>query len=312
MQGSDSSPAALRKGQDEQNGDGRRGGFLITVALPTVAALALIVLTVSLGNWQLRRAAYKDEQTARHAEALALPAVAIDPRHPEAAQAAVAEGRRVLVRGRLLEDRTVFLDNATLRGRVGFQVITPLVLEGGGDSQAVLVIRGWSPANPARRDVAPAVPGAGNALLQVAGFARADLPARFELKASPSPAPQQQIWQSLSRERFERWSGVALLPLVVEQSGPATVSEGERLPSPSETPQSGASPAAPATVDRPADRSGRVFDDGLVREGAAPVADADKNRGYAFQWYSMAVLTAGLWLWFVLRPLLTVRRKSSG
>jgi cytochrome oxidase assembly protein ShyY1 len=28
--------------------------------------------------------------------------------------------------------------------------------------------------------------------------------------------------------------------------------------------------------------------------------DVDKHRGYALQWYSLAALSAALWLWFVV------------
>ena len=56
--------------------------------------------------------------------------------------------------------------------------------------------------------------------------------------------------------------------------------------------------------------AGAAFDDGLVRDWPQPGLDVDKHRGYAFQWYAMAVATAALWGWFaVWRPLRTRSRR---
>lgn len=38
-------------------------------------------------------------------------------------------------------------------------------------------------------------------------------------------------------------------------------------------------------------------DDGLVREWPLPAAGVDRHRGYAFQWYALACLAAGLSVW---------------
>ena len=48
---------------------------------------------------------------------------------------------------------------------------------------------------------------------------------------------------------------------------------------------------------------------GLVRDWPRPGGDVHKHVGYAFQWYSMAALAAGLWLWFVLLAPLRARTK---
>ena len=41
-------------------------------------------------------------------------------------------------------------------------------------------------------------------------------------------------------------------------------------------------------------------DDGLVRDWPDPGSGVEKHLGYAFQWYALAVLAAGLWARFVL------------
>jgi surfeit locus 1 family protein len=41
-------------------------------------------------------------------------------------------------------------------------------------------------------------------------------------------------------------------------------------------------------------------DDGLLREWAAPNLGVERHYGYAFQWFSLAALVLGLYLWFQL------------
>jgi len=43
------------------------------------------------------------------------------------------------------------------------------------------------------------------------------------------------------------------------------------------------------------------LDDGLARDWVQPASGVDRHRGYAVQWYAMAAVTAGLWLWLTLR-----------
>ena len=41
-------------------------------------------------------------------------------------------------------------------------------------------------------------------------------------------------------------------------------------------------------------------DDGLLRQWPLPAADVHKHYGYAFQWFAMATLIVGLYVWFQL------------
>lgn len=44
-------------------------------------------------------------------------------------------------------------------------------------------------------------------------------------------------------------------------------------------------------------------DDGLLRQWPRPAADVHKHYGYAFQWFSLATLILGLYVWFqLIRP----------
>src|SRR6187397_3863 len=120
-----------------------------------LATLAAVALGTRLGVWQLDRAdqkiALQASLEARSREP-ALDASSL-ARSPLAAEA--QHHRRVDLRGRWLADRTVFLDNRQMEGKVGFFVVTPLALVPG--SGVVLVQRGWAPRNFTAREALPAL-----------------------------------------------------------------------------------------------------------------------------------------------------------
>lgn len=108
---------------------------------PLVAGLVFIALFLSLGRWQLSRAAEK--------EAL-LEVFKADEGFVEPADwSALAEFDRIRVFGRYLEDRQVLIDNIPRDGRLGYYVITPFAPA--TTDELLLVNRGWLPksADPA-------------------------------------------------------------------------------------------------------------------------------------------------------------------
>ena len=117
----------------------------------TAAAVAM-VLAVSLGNWQLRRAEEKQALQERfdnrgRGAMLQVPSRPVEVKDVEYA--------RVLVRGEFLPQHTILLDNRVRNGVVGYDVLTPVRIEGG--ELSVLVNRGWIAAGP-RRDLLPKIP----------------------------------------------------------------------------------------------------------------------------------------------------------
>lgn len=172
---------------------------------------------------------------------------------------ALLDGRRVAVRGNWVPERTVFIDNRTYKGVAGFHVVTPVKIT--GSDLHVLVMRGWVAHDVRDRLRLPAVetpPGP----VEVEGLAQARIPQVLELQAAPVPGPGDRIWQNLDYRRFEQWSGLVLQPVVIRQS-----------------------PDAPAA-------------DALVRDWPVAGVDVDKHLGYAFQWFLLAAVTTGLWLYF--------------
>ena len=179
--------------------------------LAAVVLFALFVLTVLLGNWQLRRADEKVVLALQRESALALPAVQLGG---SAGDAQALDGRRVAVRGTFEADRSIFLDNRTHQGRAGFHVFTPIRID--GSAERVVVLRGWLERDPRGVNIVPAMVTP-TGVVVVEGFAQAKLPQTLMLGREKIPGPADQIWQSFNLERFRTWSGVQIYPLVLRQ-----------------------------------------------------------------------------------------------
>ena len=122
--------------------------------LVTLAAILMAVLTLSLGQWQLRRAAQKETLQAAVERQKLLPA--LDSRALSATKnIADVMHRQALLQGVWQDAHTVYLDNRPMSGKSGFWVVTPLALEGG--PRWVLVQRGWVPRDFNDRSRLPAV-----------------------------------------------------------------------------------------------------------------------------------------------------------
>ena len=128
---------------------------------------------------------------------------------------------------------------------------------------AVLVQRGWAPRDMQDRTRLPSVPTQAGSV-ELDGRV-APPPARlYEFAADAGGA----IRQNLDMARFAAESGLALLPMSVLQADSA------------------------ATAG-----------DGLLRAWPRPALDVDKHYGYAFQWFALAALMTGLYVWFqLIRP----------
>ena len=119
--------------------------YLKNTFLGFLAMLFLVTLFAGLGRWQLNRADEKTEileaYRARAKEpAVALPSELDDP--------VTWRSRKVHVTTTPLTERQFLLDNQIRGGRVGFNVLTPFNLPGGG---LLLVDRGWVALGASRK-----------------------------------------------------------------------------------------------------------------------------------------------------------------
>lgn len=174
-----------------------------------VAVLLGAALTARLGLWQLDRAQHKLAlQAAIDAEAARPPLANADLGGEQQLH------RRVILRGRWIADRSVWLDNRPMDGHAGFYVVTPLQLA--GRSEAILVQRGWAPRDPADRShLPPLASPAGE--IEVVGRLAASPSRLYELGDGSSGA----IRQNLNAAALAAESGLELLPLTVVQTSNA-------------------------------------------------------------------------------------------
>lgn len=181
--------------------------------LITLGTLVAVGTTAALGRWQLSRAAQKEAILASVEER---------GRQPELAGATLLGGtpaeellhRRIVVKGRWLADKTVFLDNRVMNGQTGFYVVTPLQIE--GSRLAVLVQRGWAPRNFADRTLLAKIDSP-HGVVEVAGRL-APPPSRLLDLGQPQSGA---IRQNLDLAQFSAEIQIPLAPVFVLQTGPA-------------------------------------------------------------------------------------------
>jgi surfeit locus 1 family protein len=184
---------------------------------PTVFTLPAMLVMLGLGTWQLDRLFEKramiEERTARTtAPPVDLPA----PGATLSLQAlADLDYRRAAATGEFQHNRELYLAARTMRGNVGYQIVTPLRLETGG---VLLVNRGWVPE--AQKDPAKRAEG------QVAGGVTVDgilRPPGRQHWLQPDNEPAKNAWFWLDLPAMAAAAGVApgdLMPVVLE-AGPS-------------------------------------------------------------------------------------------
>jgi surfeit locus 1 family protein len=94
-----------------------------------------------------------------------------------------------------------------------------------------------------------------------------------------------RIRQNLDVDAFAREIGLPLRPVSIQQTSP-TLRQAEA-----------------GTDNAPSSGEARPVDDGLLRQWPQADLGVGKHHGYAFQWFALCALTAGLTLWFqIIRP----------
>ena len=118
--------------------------------VPSLAFLVVFPMLISLGVWQLNRAEEKRGIERGVAEAIAKPPLVLNDANLDSLTSETYRPVRIL--GQFDSDRQYLWDNKTYKGRSGYQVLTPFLLE--GVEQVVMVNRGWIPIL-GRRDQFP-------------------------------------------------------------------------------------------------------------------------------------------------------------
>ena len=182
--------------------------------LITVAAVLATLATLSLGQWQLNRAAEKraiQEQRDQQGERSALDNAAF-----MALSNPLEELHRpVQLKGHWLADQTVFLDNRQMNAKPGLYVITPLKIE--GSSAVVVVQRGWIARNFEDRTQLPKVRTLTGTVV-VEGRIAPPPSKLYEMGGPDSGVIRQNLDLSL----FSAETGLPLLSMSIQQSGAAS------------------------------------------------------------------------------------------
>lgn len=245
---------------------GRRG-LLVAGAATAVA----VVVFVALGNWQVRRLAWKHrliaEVTARStAPAIDAPGLA----DPLAADGDGLDYRRVRIEGRFLPGIEAHVQ-AILgepRGRLGgpgVWIMTPLARP---DGEIVWINRGFVPMDRIGSE-APIDP---NATVTLEGLARREEPRGF---FTPADDPVKNVWFVRDGPRLS-----AAVGLPVDTTAPYTIDAG-----------AGATPPS-----------------GLPQAGETRLSFPDDHLGYALTWYGLALAALGV---FAVRVRAERRRSAT-
>lgn len=225
---------------------------LSRLIVPPILALAAFAVLVSLGNWQVRRLAWKADLIAR---AAARPNEPIQPL-PTASDwasfdVAAGEYRPFRLTGRFLNDKEalVFTSLPDPKGKFGgpgFWVVTPFVLSEGG---TVLVNRGFVPQGhelPKERGESPS-----DASTEAVGLMR---PSETRGAFTPADRPDQNAFYARS---------------VADLAAAKAISQ----------------PVAPFTIDLVA---AETPPGGLPQAGETRMSFTNNHLQYAITWYGLA------------------------
>ncbi|WP_185970108.1 SURF1 family protein [Tepidimonas alkaliphilus] len=232
----------------------------------TVAALAAVALTTSLGVWQWRRAEFKRALLAQQQAQQSA-----QPLNWQSLREAAADGtldtfygRMVRLRGRWVPGTLVWLDNRPRHGQAGWIALTALRAPEG--ETAVVVQRGWLPRPTDPRRPAPSLATPEGEDVEVLGRL-APPPSKLWQLGSEAPGPIRQNID-LGAAAVE-WN-LPLMPVSVQQTEPVE-----------------------STLDGVP----------LQRDWPVVAVPPEKHVGYAVQWFALAGLIVALYVWFqILLP----------
>ncbi|BEP70958.1 SURF1 family protein [Variovorax sp. V35] len=268
-----------------------RGRFLVV----TLAAVLALAATVSLGRWQLSRAAQKEALQAR-IDAQKQKAPLFQAEFLALGEAAGEMHRPVRLRGLWLTAQTVYLDNRQMHGTPGFYVLTPFALE--GSEQAVMVQRGWVQRNFVDRTqlgVVETPPG----IVELTALIEPPPSHLFELGAKTAAAPAPAA------------SAAAPAPSAAGASAPAPGIQGSSpIRQNLDLEAFRAETQLPLRTDVSLQQSGPASE-GLQRDWPAPALGLERHYGYAFQWFGLSALVVILYVWFqFISPFRRARRRA--
>ena len=233
-----------------------------------ICGVVIVLAMVSLGVWQLDRAAQKQGIVNQLSQRSAIDSVALESLLDESSED--LRFRSVFLTGRYLAEQTILVDNQVVNGQVGYQVFSPFQVE--NIYQLVLVARGWVSVG-ASRELIPEI-STSRQTIKLTGKLN-KLPAKPPLWNDEYAVYKGSVWQYLPINEVSTVLNAKVFPLVLE--------------------------LAPESTDS----------SDLVRKWPA-INDqwVAKHKGYAFQWFAMAIGFFIACLVLLLRKFKTVRANT--
>ncbi len=179
--------------------------------IPFIAAVIVAAIGISLGNWQERRAAQKEELQRQITERAAMPALQAAALAPGARP---DEFRQIVADGAFVADWPMYLENRPLDGHAGFYLLMPFRLA--GSDAIVLVERGWFARDARDRAHIPEIPTPAGRL-QLRGRVRADTGQVMQLGERVAPAPGA-ILQNFDLRAYASASKLPVHAFIIEQT----------------------------------------------------------------------------------------------
>lgn len=193
-------------------------------AAATTVFVAISLVFVSLGRWQLQRHGERQLENTVNSERLAAEAVPLDEMLAAAGDdLASLEYRRVEVSGVFSPDTEILVRSQVANERPGFHVVTPLVTPFG----TLLVNRGWVPLAVESPPVTEVPPGSGE--VTVEGVVRLS-----QQRPSIGPVEPEGELDIVARIDIERLAPQFsdLLPVWAQQTDPSVGELPIRVPLP--------------------------------------------------------------------------------
>jgi surfeit locus 1 family protein len=212
---------------------------------PLLGTLCMLAVFVSLGQWQQGKGERLQAQRDQYERRSALAPISVSG--SVLVDAIAFDNLPITARGEYQAKEQFYLDNRQEEGVAGFQVVTPLKLE--GSTTRLLVNRGWM-AWPGKRGVVPqvAVP---QGIVKVTGLASRPADKKFLLMTDPGDE-RARLWMQVDLQRVRSHIAAPIQPIVLLQHS--------------------------------SDAS-----DTLVRHWPAPQDRVAMHKGYALQWFGMAI-----------------------
>ncbi|MGB8855172.1 MAG: SURF1 family protein [Burkholderiales bacterium] len=174
--------------------------------LPTLAAIAAIALTASLGRWQLNRAAEKQALQTEYEVKAKQPAEDYGNKNNSIES---IRYKNIVVRGEFDRQAEIFLDNKFHLDKPGYHVITPLRM---ADNRYILVNRGWVARETDYRNSPTVKIPQGSVTIE--GVA---VPPSGKFLELSTQTVEGKVWQNLVLSRYIEQTKLSVEPLVIQQ-----------------------------------------------------------------------------------------------